>query len=613
MGASDYMVGNAPQGASYTAPNVGAQFGQMIGDYPKDYFEGKQRQRQLAVMDAFPNGVPPGSTVNDLMSTIAKAGGGTYVQQLLPFMIQQQISHEAGQALGGMDVPAGANTSPGATPQGAATGPAGVTPRPQQPPPAQPLPQQGNQPLSATGQDNNGADTVRSIFSEGAGGRDVLTQINSAARTLRLNPDAPLTPEQAQRVKSFRSNAVGLSDESGKPPQGEVAAQPAVQTAQAAPSRDDSALGNEGALKQRMDSLNNAASRIETYGATMAAVNPATSTAALAKAKAMREEAARIFEYISKGDQASYEHQLRNTDKTEALKNAEAGGFKSPYEENAAKLHQETVEQNARLTEPEKIARANSQPTPLQNTIATKAVESQMKRSDSMYQGSNARSMQFEQTLKPMLGTTKALLNRPEMYTGFGGDKLLEFNKVRALMGDKNAAVLQEAMGKITAQSVLSTINEQRDEMQEAGGTSARIFSQQVDQVAKAAPQMSNTVAGNRFLVNVALKMGDVSTKISQMQRDYLKTHPYLDVEFDQKLSDYLQKNPVFTDAEMRDPRVLGAPDVPAGADKWPMAKLQAWEKRMGLKPGDFFRTPDGAVQIPTASAPTLPPANVTP
>jgi hypothetical protein len=35
MGASDYMVGSAPQGASYAAPLVGFQFGEALSKLPE--------------------------------------------------------------------------------------------------------------------------------------------------------------------------------------------------------------------------------------------------------------------------------------------------------------------------------------------------------------------------------------------------------------------------------------------------------------------------------------------------------------------------------------------------------------------------------------------------
>jgi hypothetical protein len=58
MGASDYMVGNAPQGASYAAPLAGFAFGQAIAGLPDAYMHGRENARTMALQDAFKDGVP---------------------------------------------------------------------------------------------------------------------------------------------------------------------------------------------------------------------------------------------------------------------------------------------------------------------------------------------------------------------------------------------------------------------------------------------------------------------------------------------------------------------------------------------------------------------------
>jgi hypothetical protein len=57
-GASDYMVGNAPQGASYAAPLIGFMLGERIAGLPEQYFRGTQHARTLALQNAYPNGMP---------------------------------------------------------------------------------------------------------------------------------------------------------------------------------------------------------------------------------------------------------------------------------------------------------------------------------------------------------------------------------------------------------------------------------------------------------------------------------------------------------------------------------------------------------------------------
>jgi hypothetical protein len=49
MGASDFMVGNAPQGASYSAPLVGFAFGKALADLPDSFMAGREQARTRAM------------------------------------------------------------------------------------------------------------------------------------------------------------------------------------------------------------------------------------------------------------------------------------------------------------------------------------------------------------------------------------------------------------------------------------------------------------------------------------------------------------------------------------------------------------------------------------
>ena len=288
-----------------------------------------------------------------------------------------------------------------------------------------------------------------------------------------------------------------------------------------------------------------------------------------AQAAAYKSEAERnaqysqqIRDYLAKGAQTEHEHALANTD----------------------------------LTPAEKEARANNQPTPQANATRSQEIKQEVEQSQKKtYNGINAASSQYDRDLKPYLDLSKSILNQPDMYSGTGANLVLDFNRVRAALGDQKAAVLQEALSKVTAASVLGQINTQKDQMMEAGGTAGRIFAQQVGLVEKAAPALSNTVYGNRFLVNVASRMGEFSTLVAQQARDYIRAHGHLDTGFDQQISNYLKSNPVFTPQELKDPRTLGAPDVPDGI-KTPQ-QLKTWEGKMGLKSGDPFRIPGGGAK----------------
>ena len=259
----------------------------------------------------------------------------------------------------------------------------------------------------------------------------------------------------------------------------------------------------------------------------------------------------------------------------------------------AAEQYRGSALKTAEPTEAEKnLARGTERGTLLQKTA--------IDRGEKLYRGIEAAASQYETDLKQYNNIARSILNRPELYTGIGADAVLDMNKLRAVWGNRDPAQLQEMLEKVRASSVLSQINTQKDQMQEAGANSSRIFSAQVDQVMKASPGLENTLAGNRALVNIQTKMGDLQTEIARQARIYRAQHGYLDDGFDQQISDFLQRNPVFSKQEQAHPQWLGAPDAPPGLSTNDYVR---WGARMGLKPGDVVRAGGQYMKIPNPSA----------
>ena len=101
--------------------------------------------------------------------------------------------------------------------------------------------------------------------------------------------------------------------------------------------------------------------------------------------------------------------------------------------------------------------------------------------------------------------------------------------------------------------------------------------------------------SGNRALVEIKLRNGELSSKIAQMERDYLKTHRFLDSDFDQKLSDETAKRPLYSEKELAHPDLLGVPTAPATLQS--KADYSNWGRSLGLNPGEAFRTSTGALR----------------
>jgi hypothetical protein len=561
MGAQDYVTVNGPQGASYQAPQIGMQLGQAIAGYPQAYMQGLENQRKRAVMDAFPDGIPPGTSVSDMVSTIAKAGGGQYVQSLLPYMITQQTVQSAGKALGGADqgLGDGPNVNAGPTTSSTAAGPANLTPHPANPPAQSAPPPSGvSAPAGSTGVDSGGGDTIRSLATEMSGGRDALPTIGTTARTLRLNPDAPLNPQQVASVRKFINNAVGNGQPAapGKQDQqqqapGNVpapapapsASAPASQqsavspTAPTASREDASALGSEPQLRQRMDALNIQAGRLETYAGAIAAVNPATSTAALAKAKAFREQASQIFEYVSKGDQAQYEHQLKNQDLTNEAKNSR---------DPSVTAFNQQQEQNKLL------AVSRSKQADQYKTIAE--------------QGDAARD-----SIALAMGLTQA----PGFIAGSGKGARDAIANIGQTLGISNAASVNQIFDKVRSEGILDQIKSM------AGTGPVRVAEMKIIETAMA--DRNNQAGALRTILTLRDRTYD---RFQQIRGVIQQNHGIIDDNVEAQIN-HIKSKPLITPEELREPARLGAPTFRSPAE------LQAAH----LPHGTPFKTADGRIK----------------
>jgi hypothetical protein len=200
LGASDYMVGNAPAGASYSAPLVGFQLGQSIADLPDAYMKGREQARQRAMEDAFKDGPPrdPATGQLDTNAIINKGmqiGGLPFAQPLLQYMLDL----EAGKAWSGAIPSEQGQTGP--APPNSAAGPGNLGAGAQ---PARPaMRPQGAPQRASAGADNEGAENIRSLITGLAGGREVGSAIRDAVQKFRIGPDADLSPEQVKAVTAF--------------------------------------------------------------------------------------------------------------------------------------------------------------------------------------------------------------------------------------------------------------------------------------------------------------------------------------------------------------------------------------------------------------------------
>ena len=262
----------------------------------------------------------------------------------------------------------------------------------------------------------------------------------------------------------------------------------------------------------------------------------------------------------------------------------------------------DAIKQQAEPTTGQKEA---SDPAILRSKGQEEVQTGDIKRGQATFNGITAAARQYETDLKPYLDLTRSIVNDPRAYTGIGAERRLDWNRVTAQWGNGNAAMLKEMLNKVRAQTVLNTINTQKDEMSEASGgpgsSSSRLFSQQVQQIEKAVPGLETTLGGNRALVEIATRVGEHQSQMAQMARDYIADQKhrggpgYLDPGFDQKISERMKARPLFTDQERAHPELLGAPTMPPTVKS--AQDLSNWGKSLGLSSGDAFRTASGQIR----------------
>jgi hypothetical protein len=557
----DYSVGNAPGGASYAAPLVGFQFGKALSDLPDEYFKGTQQARQLALQKPILDPVTgqPSQDASVVAQELMRRGGAEYAKELLPFLQKQPffnklLQDDEGGGGGPYPPPLARTNNNAGGPQYAPT----------------------QQPTRSVGSPGEGeGDTINSVVTETMGGKPFPPAgIFSIARQLGINPSANLTPQQVSQVKGLLGSAAlppgsrVVANQETNPPNVENSAQEVNGNA-AKPSFAEGVSGGAAPIQSPLGPK---------VVRTQSVINPQTQEAL----KGLVPD-----EYLS-NPRAWVEGQRRRAEAIRRRSHLEGiVGIPSKAGEDQAAAIDKKIQNVEEL-----IGKVQTPTTEQQNlrsgaTQRAEELKHEIARSDKTYGGMNAQSSQYERDLKPYLDVSRSILNDPDVYTGTGGDLSLMVNRVKAMFGDQKAAMLQEALQKVTATSVLGQINLQRDQLMEAGGNSGRIFSQQVDLVGKAAPQMATTKGGNRFLVEVSDKMGRLSTTVTQKARDYIKSHGHLDTGFDDELSKYLEKNPVFSQQELAHPDLLGEPTAPPGSS---VAQVRDWGRKMGLKEGESFR-----------------------
>lgn len=190
------------------------------------------------------------------------------------------------------------------------------------------------------------------------------------------------------------------------------------------------------------------------------------------------------------------------------------------------------------------------------------------------YQKSGRNAASAKNTLDLM----ENLTNDPNFYSGSGGELVTRGKQALVSMGlaDPKAASANELFGSLGNKLVIDA----------AGGSlGAQISNGDVKFIQGTVPGLEKTPDGNRQMIGMQRKLYERQQQTAKMARDYaMKNGGRLDYKFDEMLSDYAEKNPLFKGAAPRQPV------VPQGGI--------TQEQYNALPPGTPYTAPDGSPRI---------------
>jgi hypothetical protein len=589
-GAADFMVGNAPSGASYAAPLIGMALGDRLADLPNRYFQGTQQARTLALQNAFPNGLPTTDgtpngpiDVNAVMQTLTKLGGAQSAQENLSLLIGMQSDQNVANALRGIAPGQAALPTSYPAPNIPAAGPGhiigpgnsnaqgGAQANPSGKPPATvpEIEMQGDGSQRNPYRPRNMQDyqdvADGSWFVSPSGqtvlkGRETPAQMTRVAQAAPSNASAttgagiPLTPTTG--ASGAPAPPPGNAPETAMPASGIVPSVP--------PSGAPQATAVDPGLAALLpDGWIESGHTVGKYRDVLAAVaaqrnvSPNAQAVALAKVKA-------IDDYLARTGEATVQSQLRANEPTEAVKTARAVGM-----------------------------------NPLDYAQQQKTNELNAAQYNKMGEGLSGMASTAAGMLQSTIPLAKSVVNQPGFYSGTAEGVNLAWKRAiagmaatpigRAMGADPNAPVPQEAFRKIMAAQILHQVDDMKAAATEMGATSSRLFQSQIELMQQAAQNPDNSIAANRYLTELSARTAQRMQVIGDMVDDYKQAHNgRLDAGFDKSLRTWMTKNPLFSKEELANPNLLSAPDAPAALQT--KQDASAWAAGVGLREGDPFR-----------------------
>lgn len=361
----------------------------------------------------------------------------------------------------------------------------------------------------------------------------IIQQVSAATR---MDPNAAVHPQMAPRVQQIVAEAVRRTQQAGQPqPQMQQApvpqAPPAIPQGQPAPVTNAVTTTQAPATPSRIDQ------GIAFYAGILSDPRSPANNVKLAqdRLKALQDNSALT------PDQKNYSQAVLQ-------------GFKGTMQDF--------------LTEQESS-----------KTAATEEAKLGAKRYEQIVENGTKAQMEI-----PQLDLLKEQMNDPNFFSGAGEKYNLLYKRLKSAVGiDPEAAVPQEYLRKATAANVLSSLGALK------GLGQIRVA--EINMAREAAASPDNSIPANKLLVEISKRTHQRNADIAEMAQSYKEQNGKLDPVFDKQVTAYYKKNPLFTDAEIKDwHKVIGEAKPGGNSLKFSSpADVHAAVAAGTLKKGDSF------------------------
>lgn len=563
---------NAPQPNTYVGPLVDFS---PIGNLPDTYYKGQQAQREEDKQTLFRNGIPktPGGDVDygSMAEQLYKMGDFQTGTSLANTGIQRSMLNEA------LKPPSWGQTGRNDNP-GQAGGPSTTTQQPgSQNTTGNAGQENGGGPLPGAAGGDNGKSTVMAVLGDAgfpADSRATGVVAGEVAKRLGVDPNQPLSAEQMKQASALAKTALfnmrrSAGQQQGTPGGGPGAGSPAPtpaapgpdtgleQGASAAPPvRQAQAQGTPG---QGLTQLNPAIEQLlppPFRNGNNGGVGGAIS--------GLESEAARLAPLGAYGKQKSEQFTAMAKQIREAVTKY---GEPTPAMKDLAQ---------DRAMDPN-----SGQPEGLGQREARVAGDKTLHEEDSKAFTKNNTAIQSlghaAGVGQQKVALAKELVNSPDFYSGPLEPTNRLYKQWLANFGKPSAAVPQEAFNKI----VNDMLAEQVKAMGQAGV--GRVLLAEVQTMKQAIASLGITPASNRILLETVDRVYKANERAGEIGRS-LRVPPgaLRSPALAEAIARDEAAHPLFSPAELRDPRLIAPPRVMTPADA----------QKLGVSPGDPIEVP---------------------